>query len=88
MTAKLTKELSDALNSSGKNEVEAIDPTTGRVYFIVDGETHRQAKEALRQQQDREAIAKGIAQMEAGQTKPLDEAFEDIRGRLGFPQRQ
>jgi len=86
MTAKLSKELTDALNASGTSEIEAIDPTSGRVYFIVDSDTHRQAMEALRQQQDREAIAEGIAQMEAGQGKPLDEAFEAIRGRLGFPQ--
>jgi hypothetical protein len=86
MTAKLSKELSDALHASGTSEIEAIDPTSGRVYFIVDGDTHRQAMEALRQRQDHEAIAEGIAQMEAGQGKPLDEAFEDMRGRLGFPQ--
>ena len=85
MTAKLSKELSDALNASQANEIEAVDPTSGRVYFIVDGETHRQAMEALRRQQDRDAIAEGIAQMETGQGKPLDEAFEEIRDRLGFP---
>ncbi|MCA9123955.1 hypothetical protein H6770_01050 [Candidatus Peribacteria bacterium] len=86
MTAKLSKELSDALQASGTSEVEAVDPSSGRVYFIVDSETHRQAMDALRQRQDREAIAEGIAQMEAGEGKPLDEAFEDMRGRLGFPQ--
>jgi hypothetical protein len=42
---------------------------------------------ALRRQQDHDAIAEGIAQMEAGQGKPLDEAFEGMRERLGFPQR-
>ena len=86
MTTKLSKELSDALNASGTSQIEAVDPTSGRVYFIVDGDTHRQAMEALRQRQDRDAIAEGIAQMEAGQGKPLNEAFEDMRGRLGFPQ--
>ncbi|MEO8495994.1 MAG: hypothetical protein ABI614_13050 [Planctomycetota bacterium] len=86
MTTKLSKELSDALNASGTSQIEAVDPTSGRVYFIVDGDTHRQAMEALRQRQDRDAIAEGIAQMEAGQGKPLNEAFEDMRVRLGFPQ--
>jgi hypothetical protein len=42
--------------------------------------------EALRRQQDREAIAQGIAEMEAGQGKPLDQAFAEMRTRLGFPQ--
>jgi len=87
MTAKLSKELSDALIASGASEIEAVDPSSGRVYFIVDGDTHRQAMEALRQRQNRDAIAEGIAQMEAGQSKPLDKAIEDIRVRLGFPQR-
>lgn len=86
MTAKLSKELADALEASGASEIEAVDPISGRVYFIVEGETHRQAMEALRQRQDHDAIGEGIAQMEAGPGKPLDEAFEDIRDRLGFPQ--
>jgi hypothetical protein len=86
MTTKLSKEPSDALNASGTSQIEAVDPTSGRVYFIVDGDTHRQAMEAMWQRQNRDAIAEGIAQMEARQGKPLKEAFEDMRGRLGFPQ--
>jgi predicted transcriptional regulator len=41
----------------------------------------------LRRQQDREAIAQGIAKMEAGEGIPLDEAFNDIRSNLGLRQR-
>ena len=33
----------------------------------------------------RAAIAEGIAQMEAGEGRPAEEAFEDMRSRLGFP---
>ena len=35
----------------------------------------------------RNAIAEGIAQMEAGDGTPIDEAFEEIRDRLGLPDR-
>ena len=54
-------------------------------YMLIDGETHRQAMEALQRQQDRDAIAEGLSQMESGQGKPLDEAFAEIRTRLAFP---
>jgi hypothetical protein len=86
MTAKLTKELAAALHATGDSELEVVDPDTQRTYFVVDGDVHRQAMDALRRQQDREAIAQGIAEMEAGQGKPLDQAFAEMRSRLGLPQ--
>ena len=85
MTEKLTKELAAALQSTGSRELEVVDPETSRRYIIVDSETHRRAMEALRRQEDRDAIAEGLAQMEAGQGRPLDQAMADIRSRLGFP---
>ena len=88
MTAKLTKELAAALHATGDHELEVVDPETSRLYFIVDGETHRQAMDALRHQQDRAAIALGISEMEAGLGTPLNEAFDDIRANLGLRQRQ
>jgi hypothetical protein len=88
MTAKLTKELAAALHATGDRELEVVDPETSRVYFIVDGEMHRQAMDALRRQRDRAAIAEGISEMEAGLGTPLDEAFDNIRANLGLRQRQ
>ena len=88
MTAKLSKELSDALKSTGSRELETVDPATGRVYFLVDGQTHREAMQALRRQQDHDAIAEGIAQMEAGGGTPVAEADRQLRERLGFPPRR
>jgi len=86
MAAKLSKELASALHAAGNDGLEVVDPDTNRVYLIVDEDTHRRAMNALRSQQDREAIAEGIAQMEAGEGKPAEQAFEDIRTRLNFPQ--
>ena len=74
MTAKLTKELAAALHATGERELEVVDPDTSRVYFIVESETHRQAMDALRRQQDRNAIAQGIAEMEAELGIPLADA--------------
>jgi hypothetical protein len=82
MTAKLTKELAAALHATGDNELEIVDPDTQRTYILVDSDTHRRAMEALRRQQDRDAIAQGIAEMEAGEGMPVDEARKLTRERL------
>jgi hypothetical protein len=84
MTAKLTKELAAALHATGESELEVVDPDTQRLYFVVDAEVHRQAMEALRRQQDRDAISRGIVEMEAGAGTSLEEAFDDIRANLGL----
>jgi hypothetical protein len=88
MTAKLTKELAAALNATGESQLEVVDPDTQRMYFVVDADIHRQAMTALRRQQDRDAIAQGLAEMEAGEGTPLDAAFDDIRASLKLRQRQ
>lgn len=82
MTAKLTKELAAALHATGDNELEVVDPETQRTYILVDSDTHRLAMEALRRQQDRDAIAQGIAEMEAGEGISVEEARKLTRERL------
>ena len=82
MTAKLSKQLADALHASGDDSLEVVDPRSNRTYVLVDGDTHRRAMEALRRQQDRDAIAEGIADMEAGRGVPLDEARKLTRQNL------
>jgi hypothetical protein len=57
--------------NAGEGTLELIDP----------------AGQASAQQKDLAAIAQGIAQMEAGLGKPLDEAVADIRARLELPAR-
>ena len=84
MATKLSKELSDALQASGAEELEVVDPTTQRLYVICDAEIHQQAKQVL----DRESIRVGIQQMENGEGQPLDEAFEEMRTDLGFQPKQ
>ena len=88
MTPKLTEELANALQANGSDGLEVVDPATNRVYVIVDSGTYRQAFDALQRQNDRSAIAEGLAQMEAGEGKPAEQAFEGMRERLRFPQPQ
>lgn len=82
MAAKLTKELAAALHATGDSELEVVDPETERTYFLVDSETHRQAMEALRRQHDRDAIAQGLAEMEAGGAISVENARKLARERL------
>ena len=84
MIAHLSKELTTALHATGDSELEVVDPETQRRYVLVDCDTHYRAMEALRRQQDHAAIAEGLAQMEAGAGKPLDQAFHEMRERLDF----
>lgn len=84
MIAHLTHELTAALDATGDRELELVDPETQRRYVLVDSDTYHQAMEALRSQQDREAIAAGLAQLEAGEGRTLDESFQAMRTRLGF----
>ena len=42
---------------------------------------------ALRRHQDHDAIAEGIAEMEAGQGKLLDEVEAEMRAEFGYPPR-
>jgi hypothetical protein len=64
----------DALHSAGMDDLELIDPTTNRTYVLVDSDVCRRAMEALRREQDRAAIARGIAQMQAGEGMSLAES--------------
>lgn len=82
MTAKLSPELANALHANGNQPLQVVDPTGEHVYFVVDGETHRLAMEALRQREDLKAIQNGVRQMEAGEGVPLDEAFQQIDDAL------
>ncbi len=62
--------------------MEVVNPENNRIYFVVDGDTHRRAMDALRRQSDLEAIACGLAQMEAGEGTPLDLARRQVREKL------
>jgi hypothetical protein len=82
MIKKLNKELIAALQASGDDVLEVVDPETLRVYVVVDANVHREAMEALRSQQDRQAIEQGLAELEAGSGMSIDESRRLTRERL------
>lgn len=84
MTAKLNKELSDALNASGDDRLPIVDPSSNRLYVLVDAKT----LEELERQQTRRAIQAGLDSMEAGGGIPLEAADTQMRKELGFPARE
>jgi predicted transcriptional regulator len=78
MMPRLTPEQREALDrSTGPVPVE--DAESHRVYFLIDSSTF----DALKRQQDLDAIREGIADMEAGRVAPLDEVMTRIRASLG-----
>lgn len=78
MTPDLPPELSQAVHESATGALEVNDPRTNKRYFICDPELQQKAKAVV----DREAIAAGIRDMEAGRTEPLKDAMDSIRKRL------
>ena len=49
---------------------------------------HKQAMQTIRKERDFAAIAEGIAQMEAGQSRPLAEVDADMRREFEFLRRK
>lgn len=81
MNPLLTPEMSAALQAN-QGEVRVTDPSTQRVYVLVDDETHSKAMEALRKREDQQAIQAGIEDMEAGRMQPAEEARRHGRDQL------
>ena len=82
MAAQLTKKLANLVREKDDGSVKVIDPIDDHEYYIVDGRVHLPAMDALRRQQDRDAIAVGISQMEAGEGVALPEARKQTRQHL------
>ena len=89
MTPKLSTELSNALQAS-KGELEFIDPATNRTYVVVEQAVLARAKAVLERQEqdDLAAVQRGIEDVEAGRTMPMDEAFDSIRQLFDARQNQ
>jgi hypothetical protein len=82
--ATLSNELRQALRDSANDRVEIVDPTTSRVYVLVDGETHQRAMDALHREEDLAAIADGLSQANAGAGSPVEEVLKRVRQQAGL----
>jgi len=88
MILNLTPEQRSALHASDGGPIQLRDEETSAIYVVIDEATHRRAMEALREQEDLNAVREGIADMRAGRVVSLDEADRRIREEFGFPPRK
>jgi len=87
MTTKLPEELRQPLQQNPR-EVRLEDDQTQAVYFVIDEETHRRAMKALKEQEDNDAIAEGLQQMENGEGRSLEEVATAMQRDFELPPRQ
>lgn len=81
MKAPLSDEQRQALDQQ-PDGIEVEDVQTHKVYFLTDAELHRRAMDALRRQEDRDAIQAGIDDMEAGRVMPYEEVSRQLHAHL------
>jgi predicted transcriptional regulator len=88
MKTPLSDEQRQALDQQPEG-IEVEDSQTQKVYFLTDAELHRRAMEALRRQEDHDAIQAGIDDMEAGRVMPYEEVSRrlhtHLRDKYGLP---
>jgi predicted transcriptional regulator len=87
MAIKLTDEELQMLKENPTG-IRCEDDTTQRVYFLMDESVHSQAIAALRERQEFKELKISIAQADAGQVMPLDEADAQLRAEFGLPHRK
>jgi predicted transcriptional regulator len=86
MKTTLTDEQRHALDEQPEG-IEIEDERTRRVYILADADLHRRAIEALRRQEDNQAVHSGIDDMQAGRVVPFEDVDRRIREKLGLPLR-
>jgi hypothetical protein len=80
----LPTNITEAIKSGNTADLRFVDPETQKVYFLLDDETHRRAMDAIRQQDDWDAIEEGVAQAKRGESISADELKVQIRNEFGF----
>ncbi len=83
MIVRLPKGITDELHAA-RGELRVTDPSTSRVYVLMDDETPRRAMHALRMQEHWEAIQEGAAQADRGETVSINEAKAKLNRQFGF----
>ena len=78
MTSYLTPEQASALQAGGNAPMQIVDPTTRRVYYVIDSGMLAE----LERRSDLDAIREGVADMQAGRSVSIDQARTTDRGLL------
>ena len=79
---KLNEEVAQALIKNDGEPLAVEVPGSDRRFVLVEQSTYDEAMAALEFRRNVELIREGVADMEAGRSRPLDEAMDDIRRRL------
>ena len=79
---KLNEEVAQALIKNDGEPLAVEVPGSDRRFVLVEQSTFDAAMAALEFRRNVELIREGVADMEAGRSRPLDEAMDDIRRRL------
>lgn len=79
---RLSEEVSQTLKACNGEPLTVEVPGSNRRFVIVDESEYEAAIAALELQKNVALIREGVADVEAGRTRPLDEAMDDIRRRL------
>ncbi len=78
MTFYLTPEQASALQAGGNAPMQLVDPTTRRVYYVIDSTFLAE----LERHADLDAIREGIEDMQAGRSLPIEQARIEDRETL------
>ena len=79
---KLNEEQIQALGDCDGQPLLLEVPGSDRRFVLVEQSTYDEAMAALEFRRNVALIREGIVDMEAGRTRPLDEAMDDIRNTL------
>ena len=78
MISYLTPEQASALHAGGDAPMQIVDPTTRRVYYVIDSGLLAE----LERRSDLNAIREGVADMQEGRSVPIDQAKTKDRATL------
>ena len=81
MKASLSDEQRQALDQQPEG-IEVEDSQTRKVYILTDAKVHHRAMQALKRQEDHDAIQAGIDDMEAGRIVPYEEVSRRLHTHL------
>ncbi len=88
MNIELTPEQSELLKQRSGTLVHFHDPTTNRIYIVMDHELAQRAIKALEEDETWKKLQESIRQANAGATVSLSEADSMVRERASFPEKQ
>jgi predicted transcriptional regulator len=78
MITYLTPDQASALQAGGNAPMQIVDPTTRRVYYVIDSGLLAE----MERRSDLDAIREGVADMQAGRSVPIDQARTTDRAML------